>query len=69
MPDIPAKVEVSFSPPQPGKLKNMQVVAGGGKPEIFEPIKPAAYTPEELSKFAGTFYNEELDAKYVFSIK
>ncbi len=69
MPDIPAKVEVSFSPPQPGKVKNMQVAGGGGKPEIFEPIKPAAYTPEELSKFAGTFYNEELDAKYVFSIK
>ena len=69
MPDIPAKVEVSFSPPQPGKEKNMQVVVNGGKPEIFEPIKPAAYTSEELSKFAGTFYSGELDAKYVFSIK
>ena len=69
MPDIPAKVEVSFSPPQPGKEKNMQVVVNGGKPEIFETIKPAAYTPEELSKFAGTFYSEELDAKYILNIK
>ena len=69
MPDIPAKVEVSFSPPQPGQARSMYVVVNGGKPEIFEPIKPAAYTSEELSKFAGTFYSEELDAKYVFSIK
>jgi len=69
MPDIPTKVEISFSPPQPGKVKNMQVVVNGGKPEIFEPIKPAAYTPEELSKFAGTFYSEELDAKYILNIK
>lgn len=69
MPDIPAKVEISFSPPQPGKVKNMQVVVSGGKPEIFETIKPATYTPEELSKFAGTFYSEELDAKYILNIK
>ncbi len=69
MPDIPTKVEISFSPPQPGKVKNMQVVVNGGKPEIFETIKPATYTPEELSKFAGTFYSEELDAKYILNIK
>jgi CubicO group peptidase (beta-lactamase class C family) len=69
MPDIPTKVEISFSPPQPGKVKNMQVVVSGGKPEIFETIKPATYTPEELSKFAGTFYSEELDAKYILNIK
>ncbi len=69
VPDIPTKVEISFSPPQPGKLKNMQVVVSGGKPEIFETIKPATYTPEELSKFAGTFYSEELDAKYILNIK
>ena len=69
MADTPAKVEVSFSPSQPDKAKNMQVVADGGKPEVFELKKPAAYTPEDLSKFAGMFYSEELDAKYVFSIK
>ncbi|MCA1624022.1 MAG: beta-lactamase family protein, partial [Acidobacteria bacterium] len=69
MADVPGKVEVSFSPPRTGKAKNMSVITSDGKPDVYESVKPAAYTPEELSKFAGTFYSEELDAKYVFSIK
>jgi len=67
--NTPSRIEVSFTPTQPGKAKNMHVAVDEGKPQVFESRTPAAYTPKELSKFAGTFHSEELNAKYVFTIK
>ncbi len=65
----PTRAEVSFKASHLGKEKNMYVVTGTGKPDVFEPVKQVAYTPDELSKFAAVFYSEELDARYNLSIK
>jgi len=67
--NVPAKVDVTFSQPQAGQARSMYVVVNGGKPQIFGSRQAAAYTAEELSKFAGLFYSEELDAQYLFSVK
>ncbi len=69
MADATYRTEVSFKSPKPGAMKNMSLVANGGKPSLYENFKPATYTPEDLGKFAGTFYSDELDAKYVLSLK
>lgn len=66
---IPSKIELSFKSPKPGAMKNMYLAIDNGKPTLYEGFKPASYTPEDLSKFAGTFYSDELDAKYVLSFK
>ncbi len=69
MADAPSTTEVSFKSPKPGALKNMYVTVDDGKPVLFEGFKSAAYTTEDLNKFTGTFYSDELDAKYVLSVK
>jgi len=69
MADAPSRTEVSFKSPKPGAMKNMYLVVDSGKPAVYESFKAAAYTPEDLSRFAGTFYSDELDAKYILSVK
>nr|MBA3352138.1 hypothetical protein [Blastocatellia bacterium] len=69
MADVPSRTEVSFKSPKPGAMKNMYLVVDSGKPAVYESFKAAAYTPEDLSSFAGTFYSDELDAQYILSVK
>lgn len=47
--------------------KKIHYSMSGSDPQVYEPYQPAPYTQEELAQFSGTFYNEELDASYVFT--
>ncbi len=46
----------------------MHVVGDGTEEETYQTYVPKQYTPEEMKQFVGTFYSEELDAKYLVEI-
>ena len=47
----------------------MIVTIDGGSPIISVGYTPANYSDQELMKFAGTFYSEELSTNYIFAVK
>ncbi len=48
------------------KSATLHYTMNGSDPIVLERYTPAAYTSEELGRFAGTYYSEELNAAYVF---
>jgi hypothetical protein len=62
---VPARAMVSFKEVPGSKAKRMEVVVDSGKPTLFAAFDPAVPGADELKEYAGTFYSEELDAKYV----
>lgn len=47
------------------KSKSVHYTMSGSDPIVFEQYTPVAYTKDELSRFAGTFYNKDLNASFV----
>lgn len=66
---VPDRIEISFKAPRPGAPLQMFTSANGGKPIIHERVEPATYTSEQLARFAGTYYSEEIDATYSISLQ
>ncbi len=66
----PVVAEVSFpvaatasNPP-----RRMEVVSGGGKPTVFEEVKPVSLTPEGLAAYSGTYTSPELDTTWTLAM-
>jgi CubicO group peptidase (beta-lactamase class C family) len=66
---VPDRVEISFIAPRPGGPLQMRTSVSGVKPIVHERVEPVSYTPEQLSRFAGTYYSEEIDATYTISLQ
>lgn len=47
------------------KSKSVHYSMSGSDPVVFEQYTPVAYTKEELGRFAGTYYNKELNASFL----
>ncbi len=47
------------------KSATVHYTMNGSDPIVLERYTPATYTSEELGRFAGTYYSEELNAAYV----
>jgi CubicO group peptidase (beta-lactamase class C family) len=58
------RVELSFRPPRPGAPLQLTFSEAGRKPSVQEWVKPAAYRPQDLNEFAGSYYSAELDTTY-----
>ncbi|HEX8247761.1 MAG TPA: serine hydrolase domain-containing protein [Pyrinomonadaceae bacterium] len=54
---------------QSGKVSEIRAPNKSGKPDIFIPVKPPFDSPQQLSEYAGTYYSDEFDADYKFSLK
>jgi len=66
---VPDRVEISFKSPRPGAPLQMFSSANGGKPIIHDRVELASYTSEQLARFAGAYYSEEIDATYTISFQ
>ncbi|WP_157778487.1 serine hydrolase domain-containing protein [Massilia violaceinigra] len=47
------------------KSKSVHYTMSGSDPIVFEQYTPVTYTKDELGRFAGTFYNKDLNASFV----
>ena len=66
---VPDRVEISFKSSRQGAPLQMFTSANGGRPIIHERVEPASYTSEQLARFAGTYYSEEIDSTYTISLQ
>jgi CubicO group peptidase (beta-lactamase class C family) len=64
----PVAVEVVFEPAGAAAPKKMIVKVEGQPPAVFEAVQPPVATPEALAGYAGTFYSDELDATWTFTV-
>ncbi|HEY0547077.1 MAG TPA: serine hydrolase domain-containing protein [Pyrinomonadaceae bacterium] len=62
---VPDRVELSFKSARPGAPLQMTTMVNGVGSIIHDAVKPAAYTPQQLKEFAGTYYSPEIDATYI----
>lgn len=64
----PVAVEVVFEPAGATPRK-MIVKVEGQPPAVFEAVQPPVATPEALAGYAGTFYSDELDTTWTFTVR
>lgn len=62
-----SRVELSFERPRPGARLQMTFSEAGRKPSVQEPVEPAAYKPQDLAEFAGSYYSAELGTTYTIT--
>lgn len=62
-----SRVELSFQSPRPGAPLRLTFSEAGAKPSVQESVKPAAYRPQDLNEFAGSYYSAELDTTYTLT--
>ncbi|HEV2853045.1 MAG TPA: serine hydrolase domain-containing protein [Thermoanaerobaculia bacterium] len=65
----PAEVSFAVSATAAGGPRRMELVAGGGKPTVFEEVKPVSPTPEGLAAYAGTYTSPELDTTWMLAVE
>lgn len=61
-------IVISFGNGQGGSTA-FRAVANGDAPLEFARYEPANYSEDELARFAGTYFSEEINAFYKFSLK
>jgi hypothetical protein len=61
---VPARVEIQFSRSNGEHALNMSVMVDSGKPLEFDFFKPFRLTKDEGSRYAGTYFSEELNVNY-----
>jgi CubicO group peptidase (beta-lactamase class C family) len=66
---VPFEAEISFKSPRLDAPLQMFTVVEGSKPFIHEQVQPAAYTPQQLALFAGTYQSEEVGETYTLTLK
>jgi hypothetical protein len=63
------QVDFFFDRPNSGGPPKLREVAADGKPAVYEAVSPKALSPAEMNEFAGTYYSQELDARYVLLVQ
>ena len=66
---LPQRVDVSFRSARDGRPVEMVVDIEGQDPVLFEFYVPAKLGEDGLAAYAGTYYSDELDAKYELLVK
>lgn len=66
---VPAKVEIIVKPERPGAGTQMLMINNDEKPSVFEHVEAAAYTPERMAEFVGSYRSEELNAVYELTVE
>lgn len=66
---VPDRVEISFKSARPDAPLQMITVVNGVGSITHEAVKPAAYTPQQLKEFTGTYYSREIDATYIINLQ
>jgi hypothetical protein len=66
---VRTRVEITFKSPRAGAPLQMFFSESGGKPSVYDPVKPASYSPKQLVEFAGRYYSPELNTTYSISPK
>jgi CubicO group peptidase (beta-lactamase class C family) len=62
---IPAEVSFQGS----ATPRRMELIAGGGRPMVFEEVKPVTLKPENLIAYAGTYTSPELDTTWTLAVE
>ena len=52
-----------------GAIAEIKLTTNGVRPDVFVPVKPPFDSPQQLSKYAGTYYSEEFDADHKILLK
>jgi CubicO group peptidase (beta-lactamase class C family) len=63
------QVDFFFDRSNSGGPPSIREVAADGKPVVYEAVSPKALSPVEMSEFAGMYYSQELDARYVVLVQ
>jgi CubicO group peptidase (beta-lactamase class C family) len=63
------QVDFFFDRSNSGGPPSLREVAADGKPVVYEAVSPKALSPVEMSEFAGMYYSQELDARYVVLVQ
>lgn len=66
---VPAEVSFPVSATASNPPRRMELVAGGGKPMVFEEVKPVTLTPEGLAAYAGTYTSPEIDTTWKLTVE
>ena len=61
------RVELSFRAPRPGATPELTFSEPGRRPSVQQSVKPAAYGPQDLGEFAGSYYSAELGTTYTIT--
>jgi CubicO group peptidase (beta-lactamase class C family) len=69
LPDAPISVEVRFPSPGTGGPARMEIVYEDDDSSLLEKVAETSPSAEALPDYAGTYENEELEAKYVFRVE
>ena len=65
---VPEKIELVVAMDQTGRPSQMSMIIDDGKPTVYPAVKAALDSPAQLAEYVGSYYSEELDAKYTLSL-
>ena len=65
--DVSVKIDVRFEAASGGSDPDMVVTVSDGEPNVYTRVDPDECPKDELVRYAGLFYSEELDATYEIS--
>jgi CubicO group peptidase (beta-lactamase class C family) len=65
---VPEKIELVVDMDQAGNPSQMSMIVDDGKPSVYPAVKAALDSPAQLAEYVGSYYSEELDAKYTLSL-
>jgi hypothetical protein len=60
--------EVAFESSDTGSPR-LVLTLEGNPPIVYEAVKPAAPTPEQLNEYAGAYYSDEIDSTYRVAVQ
>lgn len=67
---VGAPIQITFEGTSNGHPQRMVVAAEGeAEPTVFEYLETVNLTPAQLADYAGTYYSDELDTRYVVVVK
>lgn len=61
---VPENIELVVEAANGGRPTRMSLSIEGGRPTIYKAVEPAGDSPMRLAEYVGSYYSEELDAKY-----
>ena len=61
--------EVAFESPNGGSVRRLILTLEGSPPIVYEAVKSAVPTVEQLGEYAGAYYSDEIDSTYRIAVQ
>lgn len=68
MTGVPENIELVVEVAAGGRPSRMSLSIDGGRPTVYKAVEPAPDSPARLAEYVGSYYSEELDAKYELAL-